>query len=159
MRADDALTIRRVTSPIITLTTDFGSRDGYAAAMKGVILGIHHGATIVDVTHDVPPQDIAHAAFVLGTTCPYFPPDAVHVAVVDPGVATERHPLLLVTPRGSYVAPDNGVVTYILMAEGVLAKPIAAPMAAEAMLAQSRSMSRVAATRICLAGTSTGLIT
>jgi S-adenosylmethionine hydrolase len=138
VRADDALTVRRVTSPIITLTTDFGSRDGYAAAMKGVILGIHPGATIVDVTHDVPPQDVAHAAFVLGTTCPYFPPDAVHVAVVDPGVGTKRNLLLLVTPHGSYVAPDNGVVAYILMAQGALAKPTTEPMAAEAMLAPVR---------------------
>ena len=138
MRADDALTVRRVTSPIITLTTDFGSRDGYAAAMKGVILGIHSGITIVDVTHDVPPQDVAHAAFVLGTTCPYFTPDAVHVAVVDPDVGTERNPLILVTPRGSYLAPDNGLLTYILMAHGARTQPIAEPMAAEAMLVPTR---------------------
>ena len=103
--------------------------------MKGVILGIHPGATIVDVTHDVPPQDIAHAAFVLGTTCPYFPADTVHVAVVDPGVGTDRNPLLLVTPRGCYVAPDNGVVTHILMAHGALVKPDAGPMEAEAVMA------------------------
>ena len=135
MRADDALTVRHVTSPIITLTTDFGSHDGYAAAMKGVILGILPGATIVDVTHDVPPQDVAHAAFVLGTTCPYFPPDAVHVAVVDPGVGTERNPLLLVTPRGSYVAPDNGLVTYILMAHGARTQPTAEPITDEAVMA------------------------
>ena len=123
-----------VTSPIITLTTDFGSRDGYVAAMKGVILGILPGATIVDVSHDVPPQDIGHAAFVLGATCPYFPPDAVHVAVVDPDVGAERSPLLLVTPHGSYVAPDNGVLTYILMAHGACnpeppeAEAVMAPM-------------------------------
>ena len=124
-----------MTSPTITLTTDFGSRDGYAAAMKGVILGIHPGATIVDVTHDVPPQDIAHAAFVLGATCPYFSAETVHVAVVDPGVGTKRNPILLVTPRGFYVAPDNGVLTYILMAHGALPKPIAEPTESEPAMA------------------------
>ena len=85
--------------------------------MKGVILRIAPEATIVDITHDVPPQAVAHAAFVLGATCPFFPPHAVHVAVVDPGVGTERDPLLLVTPGGLYVAPDNGVLTYVLTAD------------------------------------------
>ena len=70
----------------------------------------------------------------LGTPCPYFPPDAVHVAVVDPGVGTERKPLPLVTPHGSYVAPDNGLVTYILMAHGALTQPIAEPIADEAVM-------------------------
>ena len=100
---------------MITLTTDFGWRDGYVAAMKGVILGIQPHATLVDVSHDVPPQDVPHGAFVLGTACPYFPTDSIHVAVVDPGVGTARRPLLVVTPRGRYVAPDNGLLTYVLM--------------------------------------------
>lgn len=102
-------------SAVITLTTDFGSADGYAAAMKGVILSICPGVTFVDISHEVPPQDIAHAAFVLGTACPYFPGGAVHLAVVDPGVGTERQPLCLVTPDGAYVAPDNGILTYVIM--------------------------------------------
>ena len=101
-------------SPIITLTTDFGLRDGYVAAMKGVILGIRPDAVIVDISHDVPPHDVPHAAFVVGATCRYFPPDSVHVAVVDPGVGTARLPIVLTTPHGVYVAPDNGVLTYPL---------------------------------------------
>ena len=87
-----------MTSPIITLTTDFGSRDGYAAAIKGAILSVNRDVTIVDVSHEVPPQDVVHGAFLLGAACPYFPPDAVHLAVVDPGVGAER---LLVDVGGS----------------------------------------------------------
>ena len=106
-------------SPIVTLTSDFGTRDGYAAAMKGVVLTISPGATVVDVSHDVPPQDIAHGAFVIGATWRYFPPATVHVAVVDPGVGTDRRPLLLVTAEGRFVAPDNGLLSYVLMGHGV----------------------------------------
>lgn len=102
-------------SPIITLTTDFGLGDGYVAAMKGIILQICPGATLVDISHDIPPQDVLHGAFVLNTATGYFPPGSVHLAVVDPGVGTSRHPILLVTPHGSYVAPDNGLLTYILL--------------------------------------------
>ena len=69
--------------PLITLTTDFGSRDGFAGAMKGAILSLNRAASIIDITHDIPAHDIAHGAFVLGTTCPYFPPDTIHVGVVD----------------------------------------------------------------------------
>ena len=105
-------------SPIITLTTDFGSRDGYVAAMKGVIVAICPEAVMVDISHEVPPYDISHAAFVLGTACVYYPSGAVHVAVVDPGVGTARHPVILVTPGGVYVAPDNGLLTYILTSYG-----------------------------------------
>ena len=106
-------------SSVITLTTDFGSRDGYVAAMKGVILGIRPGTTLVDISHELPPQDIPHASIVLGTACRYFPRDTVHVAVVDPGVGTTRRPLLLATPGGRYVAPDNGLLSYLLMEYGV----------------------------------------
>ena len=105
-------------SPIITLTTDFGSRDGYVAAMKGVILDIFPGAVLVDISHEVPPYDIPHVAFILGTACAYYPSNAVHLAVVDPGVGTTRRPMLLVTPGGMYVAPDNGLLTYILTSYG-----------------------------------------
>ena len=105
--------------PIITLTSDFGSRDGYAGAMKGVILGICPDANIVDISHELPPHDVPHAAFVLSTACPYFPPDAVHVAVVDPGVGTERRPIVLTAPTGTFVAPDNGLLTHVLTTHGV----------------------------------------
>ena len=110
-------------SPIITLTTDFGSRDGYVAAMKGVILDICPEAALVDISHEVPPYDISHAAFILGTACVYYPSNAVHMAVVDPGVGTTRRPIMLVTPAGVYVAPDNGLLTYILTAYGAEATP------------------------------------
>lgn len=108
--------------PIITLTTDFGAGDGWPAAMKGVILGISPGAVVVDISHEAPPQDIAHAAFVLWTVYRYFPPDAIHVVVVDPEVGTSRRALLLVTPHGRFVAPDNGLLSYVLSDMG--AQPV-----------------------------------
>ncbi len=107
--------------PIITLTTDFGAADGFPAAMKGVILGIERGATVVDATHDVPPGDIAHASFALAAFAPHFPAGTVHVAVVDPGVGTDRKPLVVAAPDGSlFVGPDNGVLTHVLSAGGPL---------------------------------------
>ena len=99
-------------SSIVTLLTDYGSTDGYVGAMKGAVLGVNPEARIVDVTHDVPAQDVAHAAFVLGSVCPFFSPDTIHVAVVDPGVGTSRRALVVVTPHGTFVVPDNGLLTY-----------------------------------------------
>jgi S-adenosylmethionine hydrolase len=104
---------------IITLTTDFGVGGWFAGAMKGVVLGISPGATLIDISHSVPPQDIAHGAFVLGNAYRQFPRGSVHVAVVDPGVGTARQPILLVTPAGHFVAPDNGLLTYVLLDHGV----------------------------------------
>ena len=100
--------------PIITLTTDFGSQDAYVGAMKGVILSIAPQVTIVDITHHIPPQAIAQAAFILATTVSYFPANTVHVIVVDPGVGSQRRPIAVQTSRAIFVAPDNGVLTYIL---------------------------------------------
>ena len=100
---------------LVTLTTDFGHTDGYVAAMKGAILGIRPGATLIDIAHGLPPHDVPHAAFVVGTAYAYFPTGAVHVAVVDPGVGTEKRPMLLVTPRGAFVVPDDGLLRYVLM--------------------------------------------
>lgn len=99
---------------IITLTTDFGMSDAYAASLKGAILSIDREVSVVDISHDVPRQNVPHGAFVLAGISDYFPPDTVHVAVIDPGVGTLRRPLLLVTPKGRYLAPDNGVLTYVL---------------------------------------------
>lgn len=99
---------------IITLTTDFGLTDSYVAEMKGVILGINPEARIVDICHAIRPQDISQAAFVLGTACKSFPRGAVHVVVVDPGVGSERRAIILRTPRADFVAPDNGVLSYII---------------------------------------------
>ncbi|MYD50961.1 MAG: SAM-dependent chlorinase/fluorinase [Dehalococcoidia bacterium] len=82
--------------------------------MKGVALGIAPDLTLIDVTHDVPRHDIAHGAFVLGSVYRYFPAHTVHVAVVDPGVGTSRRAVALVTPAGSFCAPDNGLLSYVL---------------------------------------------
>jgi hypothetical protein len=100
--------------PIITLTTDFGLADGYVAAMKGVILGIAPHATLIDITHQIAPQDVREAAYVLHTALPYFPPDAVHVAVVDPGVGSARRPMAARVGDSFLVGPDNGVFTFVL---------------------------------------------
>lgn len=99
---------------IITLTTDFGLSDGYVAVMKGVILSIAPQATLVDITHHIPPQNVREAAYVLVTALPYFPPDTVHVAVVDPGVGSARRPLAARIDGSYFVGPDNGLLTYVL---------------------------------------------
>ena len=99
---------------IITLTTDFGLDDPYVAAMKGAILSINPRLTIVDICHTIEPQNIAQAAFILSTTYHYFPEGTIHVVVVDPGVGTERQAVLLVTPSAFFLAPDNGVLSYIV---------------------------------------------
>jgi hypothetical protein len=104
---------------LITLTTDFGLADGYVGIMKGVIQGICPGAVVVDLSHDIPPQDVRGAAFLLHTAHPYFPPGTVHVAVVDPGVGTERRAIALRTRRAFFVAPDNGLLSFIVANEPV----------------------------------------
>ena len=101
-------------SPIITLTTDFGLTDAYVAAMKGVILGINPEVTLVDICHTINPQDIAQAAFVLGTAYQSFPQGTVHLVVVDPGVGSQRRAVILRTSSADFVAPDNGVLSYII---------------------------------------------
>jgi len=98
---------------IITLTTDFGLEDPYVAAMKGVILGIHPEALIVDVTHVLRPHAIDEAAFVLKQAVSYFPAKTIHVAVVDPGVGTDRAGLLVLAGGQSFLAPDNGLLQYV----------------------------------------------
>ena len=105
--------------PIVTLTTDFGMADGYVAAMKGVMLAIAPSLTLVDVSHEVPPQDVAHGAFVLAESARHFPPGAVHLAVVDPGVGGRRKPLAVATPDALFVAPDNGLLTRVLARYGL----------------------------------------
>ncbi len=103
-----------MTSPLLVFTTDFGLSDSYAGVMKGVALGINPSLRFIDLTHQVAPQDIQQGAFVLGVSYRYFPADAIHVAVVDPGVGTNRRPILLQTPHGSFVAPDNGLLSRVL---------------------------------------------
>ncbi|MBZ0235135.1 MAG: SAM-dependent chlorinase/fluorinase, partial [Deltaproteobacteria bacterium] len=98
---------------VITLTTDFGYADGYVGAMKGVILRLAPEAVVVDVAHDVPRHDIAHAAWVLATSAPEFPAGTIHVAVVDPGVGGARTPVVIAAGGHLYVGPDNGLFAYV----------------------------------------------
>ena len=99
---------------VITLTTDFGLADAYVATMKGVILGINPEAKLVDICHTVRPQDILLAGFILSTAYPFFPKGSIHLVVVDPGVGSERKAIILRTPSADFVAPDNGVLSYVL---------------------------------------------
>ena len=100
--------------PIITLTTDFGLTDPYVASVKGVILSLNPEAIIVDISHAVRPQRVRQGAFLLETVHPYFPPGTIHLAVVDPGVGTERRAIALRTARGSFIGPDNGLLSAAL---------------------------------------------
>jgi S-adenosyl-L-methionine hydrolase (adenosine-forming) len=103
-------------SPLFTLTTDFGSASSYPAQVKAVLLTAIPDARIVDVTHDVPAFDVLAAALLLEGAVPWFPRDAIHVAVVDPGVGTARRALLVVDAEGRrLVGPDNGVFTPFLV--------------------------------------------
>jgi hypothetical protein len=97
--------------PIITLTTDFGQSDGYVGIMKGVILGILPAAQLVDLSHEIEPQNVRQAAYVLAQATPYFPTGAVHLVVVDPGVGSARRPIAVKTTGAAFVGPDNGVLT------------------------------------------------
>jgi S-adenosylmethionine hydrolase len=96
---------------LITLLTDFGTADPFVGTMKGVIAGICPDARVVDITHEVAPQDIASAAFFLERSFRFFPNGTVHVAVVDPGVGTARAPLAIAANGHLFVGPDNGVLS------------------------------------------------
>ena len=98
---------------IITLTTDYGLNDHLVGTLKGVILKINPDATIVDITHNVAPFDLLDGALAIGSAYSYFPPRTIHVVVVDPGVGTERRPLLVTAENQYFVAPDNGVLSMI----------------------------------------------
>lgn len=105
----------------ITLITDFGLQDGHVGAMKGVIRGLAPQVELVDISHHIRAQDIRHAGFVLKTAYPYWPADTIHVIVVDPGVGTGRRAVAVQTEAGFFVAPDNGVLSYVLAQQEVLA--------------------------------------
>jgi S-adenosylmethionine hydrolase len=107
--------------PIVTLTTDFGTADGYVGTMKGVILGVVPSAQLVDISHEIRPQDVRQTAYVLYTAYPFFPPHTVHLVVVDPGVGSSRRPVALRTPSGTFVGPDNGVFSYVMAREPAVA--------------------------------------
>lgn len=101
-------------SNIITLTTDFSTEDGYVGAMKGKILSIASQANIQDITHHIEPQNILMASWCIFRSARHFPTGSVHIVVVDPGVGSERNPLLLNVDKQWYIGPDNGVFTEIL---------------------------------------------
>ena len=99
---------------MITLTTDFGTRDAYVAAMKGVMLSIHPEARFIDITHEISPQDVMEAAFVLRGAVPHIPDGAVHLVVVDPGVGTDRRPVAVQSGARWFVGPDNGLFPLVM---------------------------------------------
>jgi hypothetical protein len=101
-------------SGLITLLTDFGDRDWFVASMKGVILTINPHATLVDLSHHVPPHSVEDASYLLKSCYRYFPEGTVHVAVVDPGVGSARRPLIAKSEHYFFLAPDNGLLTPIL---------------------------------------------
>ena len=100
-------------APPIVLATDFGLADGYVGMMRGVIAGINPAASVIDLTHGIGAQDIRHGAVILADSCGYFPHDSIFVAVVDPGVGTDRAAILLETPDYRFIAPDNGLLTLV----------------------------------------------
>jgi S-adenosylmethionine hydrolase len=102
-----------VARPIITLTTDYGSNDHLVGTLKGVILRINPEANIVDITHHVTPYDLLDGALAIGSAYSYFPARTIHVVVVDPGVGTDRRPLLVSGETQYFVAPDNGVLSLV----------------------------------------------
>lgn len=98
---------------VITLTTDFGLRDYYVSAMKAVMLGIAPEARLIDVSHDIPSQDIMAGSWVLKNSALLFPSKTVHTVVIDPGVGTERHPIALQVEDQYFVGPDNGIFSLL----------------------------------------------
>ncbi len=102
---------------IVTLLTDFGLQDHFVASMKGVLLGLNPDLTLVDITHLVPPQDIRTGAFLLSQAYACFPSGTIHLIVVDPGVGTERRVLAATAGGHCFVAPDNGILSFVQKAE------------------------------------------
>jgi S-adenosylmethionine hydrolase len=112
--------------PIITLTTDFGASDHLVGAMKGVILNINPAARIVDINHGVVPYDILDGALSLASAYSFFPSRTIHVIVVDPGVGTDRRPILVSGEKQFFIAPDNGVLSTIYEREACTVRHITA---------------------------------
>jgi S-adenosylmethionine hydrolase len=100
-------------NPIVTLTTDFGTRDHFVGVMKGVILGICPASRIVDISHEVPPFEVAEGGFLISQAYRYFPAKTVHVVVVDPGVGSARRPILIEATGQYFIGPDNGVLAMV----------------------------------------------
>ena len=104
---------------VITFLTDFGTSEGYVGVMKGVVLSIFGDVHLVDITHDVAPQQVASAAWQLSISYRYFPPQTIHVCVVDPGVGSARQPIALHAGDWFFVGPDNGLFSYVLAEQPV----------------------------------------
>lgn len=106
---------------LITLTTDFGTQDWFVGVMKGVIMSLSPQAMCIDLTHDIPPGDVRAGAFALASSYAYFPRGTVHLAVVDPGVGTDRAAIAVATDSYLFVGPDNGVLSLAIQRETVRA--------------------------------------
>jgi S-adenosylmethionine hydrolase len=106
-------------APLIALLTDFGTADGYVGVMKGVILGIAPHVPLIDITHEIAPQDVRGGAWVLHTSWRYFPEHSIFLCVVDPGVGSARRAVAVRVARRTFVGPDNGLFSYVLAAEPV----------------------------------------
>jgi S-adenosyl-L-methionine hydrolase (adenosine-forming) len=104
-------------NPIITFTTDFGQREHYVGAMKGVVLRINPAVRLIDISNEVSSFDLLDGALTIAQAYSYYPADTVHLVVVDPGVGTARRPILMVTGRHKFVAPDNGVLSLVMERE------------------------------------------
>ncbi|MGH9680483.1 MAG: SAM hydrolase/SAM-dependent halogenase family protein [Candidatus Acidiferrales bacterium] len=115
-----------MSDPIVTLTTDFGTSDHLTGSMKGVILNINPAARIVDLNHGVTPFDILDGALSIANAYRYFPPRTIHVIVVDPGVGTDRRPILVSGEKQYFIAPDNGVLSMIYERESCTVRHITA---------------------------------
>src|SRR5689334_3266651 len=105
----------KLNRPLVTLTTDFGTGSPYVAQMKGVLLSRNPELQIIDVTHDIPHQNVSAGALVLHDVCPRFPPRTIHIAVVDPGVGTQRKIVYVKCGEQQYIAPDNGLLTHVIL--------------------------------------------
>jgi S-adenosylmethionine hydrolase len=105
--------------PVITLTTDFGTKDPYVAEMKAVILNISPNATIIDITHQIDKFNMKMGAYILASASPFFPKGTIHVAVIDPRVGTQRRALCIQTKNATYLGPDNGVLALAAKTQGI----------------------------------------
>ncbi|MCS6886161.1 MAG: SAM-dependent chlorinase/fluorinase [Acidobacteriota bacterium] len=104
---------------IITLLTDYGTKDHFASSLKGAILSVNTNVDIVDITHDIAPQDVFGAALVLRNAYKTFPRFTIHIAIVDPTVGSERRPIIVMTDNYNFIGPDNGIFSYIYHEEEV----------------------------------------
>ena len=116
---------QRLSSPLITLLTDFGLKDHFVGVMKAVIATIAPRARVIDLTHEIAPYQLCQARFALAQSWPYFPKRTIHVVVVDPGVGTARRPILVETANHRFIGPDNGIFSDLLDLPGTRVRHVA----------------------------------